>query len=118
MAAFPSYVCIEQGGWAEKPQPSVLRTEMEKGPAMQRRLNSRTLFNVTAALVFRSVSDATAFENWYLNDIDIVDWFDMTHPRTGAAIKARFVGGDIGELVPRGRGFDVTSRTVQLEYFR
>lgn len=118
MASLPSYVCIEQGGWSEAASPSVERTEMERGPAKQKRLNTRRQPKVTATFVFRSAADAIAFEDWYDDVIYTIDWFTMTHPLRGTQIQARFVGGDIGELVPRGRGFGVSSRQVTLEYLR
>lgn len=118
MATLPSYVCIEQGGWSEAASPSVERVEMDRGPAKQRLVNSRRFPQVTATFVFKSRADAIAFEDWYDYDILGIGWFDMIHPLRGTTIQARFVGGDIGELTPRGRGFDVSSRTVTLEYLR
>lgn len=118
MATLPSYVCIEQGGWSEAASPSVERTEMERGPAKQKRLNTNRQPKVTATFVFRSAADAIAFEDWYDYTILAIGWFGMTHPLRGTTVQARFVGGDIGELVPRGRGFGASSRTVTLEYLR
>lgn len=118
MATLPIYVCIEQGGWSEAATPSVERVEMERGPAKQRRINAHRFPQVSATFVFKTKADAIAFETWYDNTILAVGWFDMTHPLRGTTIQARFVGGEIGELVPRGRGFEVSSRTVTLEYMR
>lgn len=118
MAAIPGYVCIEQGGWSEAATPSVERTEMDRGPAKQARVNSHRFPQVTATFVFKTRADAIDFEDWYDYTIQAIGWFDMTHPLRGTTIQARFVGGEIGELVPRGRGFDVSSRTVTLEYLR
>lgn len=118
MASLPSYVCIEQGGWSEDASPSVERVEMERGPAKQVKLNSHRFPQVTATFVFKTKADAAAFEDWYDYTIYGVGWFDMVHPLRGSTIQARFVGGDIGSLTPRGRGFDVSSRTVTLEYMR
>ena len=118
MATLPSYVCIEQGGWSEEPGQSVGRTEMERGPAKERRLNSHRFPKVAAAFVFKTREDAIAVADWYDYTIKVIGWFDMVHPLRGTTIRARFVGGDIGELAPRGRGFEVSSRTVTLEYQR
>ena len=118
MAALPSYVCIEQGGWSEDAMPSVERTEMERGPAKQKLLNTRRMPQATATLVFRSAADAAAFEDWYDYTINRIGWFDMTHPLRGTTIQARFVGGDIGSLAPRGKGFAASSRDVLIEYLR
>ena len=118
MAALPGYVCIEQGGWSERMEPSVERVEMERGAPKERVLNSQVRAEATATLIFRSRADAIAFEDWYLDTIGRIGWFDMEHPLRGTTISVRFVGGDIGELVPRAPNFAVSSRQVRLEYMR
>lgn len=116
MASLPGYVCIEQNGWSEAPAPSVQRTEMERGPAKEKILNSSRQPRVTASFVFRSKADAIAFEDWWEGTLGIIGWFDMIHPLRGTTITARFVGGDIGELSQRSR--EVYTRTATMEYIR
>lgn len=118
MATLPDYVCIEHGGWAEQPVPPVERTEMERGPAKEMRTNSRIRWEVTARFLFKSPEHAIAFEDWYQNTIGVIGYFDLVHPLRGTTISAKFIAGDIGELAPRGRGFQVSSREVRLEYMR
>lgn len=118
MPTFPSYACILEDGYSETIQPSVERTEMERGPPKQMRLNSRVMVQITALLHFSSAADAAAFETWYFDDIGVTGWFDMTHPRTGQAITARFVGGDIGSLSPTRPMFASSERQVTIEYLR
>ena len=118
MAALPEYVCIEQGGWAERPVPSVDRVEMERGAPKQKLLNSQIRWEASATFCFRSKADAVAFENWYVNVIRVIGSFTMEHPETGQTVLANFIAGDIGELVPRAPNFAVSSRQVRLEYMR
>ena len=118
MADFPSYTCFQSGSFSESFDPSVERTEMERGPAKQMKLNSRVMVKFTGNLLFKSKADAASFETWYFDTIGRIGWFNMNHPRTGAAIVARFVGGDIGELSPTGPDWSVSVRPVQIEYLR
>lgn len=118
MPTFPDYACIQHGSYAETIQPSVERTEMERGPPKQMRLNTRVMVQIQASLLFDNKADAALFEDWYFNEIGMIGWFDMEHPRTGAPISARFVGGDIGSLSPLGPSFSPCSRQVTIEYLR
>ena len=118
MAALPSYVAIRFPEWGEGFDPSVLRTEMERGPAKQRIENTHVSKQPKATFLFKSAADAIAFEDWYFDTIGRIGWFDMTHPVTGATIQARFMGGDIGELVPLAPNFAQSQRTVTLEFMR
>ena len=118
MATMPSYVCVGFDGYSESFDPSVERTDMERGLPKQRLMNTQVLAKVNATLNFFSAADAAAFEQWYFDDVHRIEFFDMTHPRTGAAIRARFENGDIGELVPLAPQFAASSRAVVLEYLR
>ena len=118
MAEFPDYVCVSFDNYSESFDPSVERTEMERGPAKQRRINSRVEASINATLTFMSKADAASFESWYFDTIQRIGYFDIEHPRTGQTISARFRGGDIGELTTLTPDFEVTQRQVVLEYMR
>ena len=118
MAEFPSYARVLFDDYSEDFDPSVERTEMERGVPKQRTLNTHVMMNVNATLFFRGKADAAAFESWYFNDIKRIGWFNMTHPRTKQRIVARFVGGKIGTLVPVSRNFAFSKRTLVIEYLR
>lgn len=118
MASFPSYVEILFDGYSETFDPSVERTEMERGMPKQRRINSRVLMKLSCSLLFRSKADIALFETWYFGTIKRVGFFTMTHPRTGATINARFEGGDIGTMIPLLTQFRVARRDVVIEYLR
>ena len=118
MATFPDYVCISAHGYSEEFDPSVLVTEMERGPAKQRVQNTRVVQSLTATLTFTSPIDVSAFESWYFTTIKRIGYFTMEHPRTGQTISARFRGGSIGTLVPLSPGFGVAQRDVVIEYMR
>lgn len=118
MAALPSYVCVLFNGYGESFDPSVERTEMERGPPMERVLNSQVLMQIDAVLLFESLADAAAFEDWYFTTIKRIGYFTMTHPRTLQTITAKFRGGDIGTLVPTSPTFKRSKRNVTFEYLR
>lgn len=118
MATFPSYVKFE---WrtAEEPAPVVLRSEMERGVAKQRRIAADTTVKQPLTLLFDSDAAATNFENWVYTDIGGgADWFDFTSPRTGGTVSARIVGGDIGRLEPAVRTWARSMRQITIEYVR
>lgn len=117
MPALPAYARLLID-YSEGFDPSVQRTEMERGPAKQSIMNTHVMKQPKASLWFRSGADAEAFEAWYFDEIQRIGWFDMRHPRTGVTVQARFVGGDIGELVPLGPNFAPCQRTVALEFMR
>lgn len=118
MPSIPDYVCVQFADYSESFDPSVLRTEMERGVPKQRLLNSQVLVKINATLAFLSAADASAFETWYFGEIKRIGWFTMTHPRTGAPITARFEGGNIGSLVPLATQFAVSQRQLVMEYLR
>lgn len=118
MADFPTYAQILADGFAESFDPSVERTDMERGVPKQRLINSQVLVKLNATLFFRSSADVAAFESWYFDTIKRIGWFQMKHPRTGAAITARFEGGSIGSLSSLAPMFFIASRNVVMEYMR
>lgn len=118
MSEFPSYAQILSDGFTEAFDPAIERTDMERGVPKQRIVNSQVLVKLTATLLFRSPEAVSDFEDWYFNDIGRIGWFQLKHPRTGAAITARFENGAIGTLSPLAPAFFIASRTVVMEYLR
>lgn len=118
MATFPDYACVQFDGYSETFDPSVQRTEMERGVPKQRLLNSQVLVKLNVTLAFRSAEDVAAFDDWYFDVIKRIGWFTMPHPRTLQTINARFENGSIGTLSPRATQFAVAQRTLVLEYLR
>lgn len=119
MATFPSYVKLGWRDTAEKPTPVVLRSEMEKGLARQRRVAADSVVTVPVTAYFDTAADSLAFETWFFGDVGAgAAWFDFTLPRSGAVTQARVVGGDIGQLKPATKNWAFSERTFQLEYVR
>lgn len=118
MAAFPSEICVLIGGYGEEFDPSVERTEMERGVPKQRVTNSQVMAKLHCALLFDTSADVDAFESWYFDTINRIGWFTVRHPRTGATITARFEGGALGALAPVNNNLKRWRRDVTLEYLR
>lgn len=118
MATLPTYVRLLLDGAAEKFDPAIVKSEMERGLAKQRLGNSRVVKKLSATLLFKTAADATAFEDWYFNTIRRIGFFDVVHPRTGQTIAMRFEGGAIGDLVPKVGRFEVATRAVVLEWLQ
>ncbi len=118
MAAFPTAykILIET---SEAPTSVVIRSEMERGVPKQRRIAADALVTVPISVVFFNKQQAADFEDWFYNDISAgADFFDWTDPRTGLAVEARIVGGQLGELVPLRDGYNLSRRSMTLEYLR
>lgn len=109
---------ILYSGYSESFDPSVERTEMERGVPKQRLVNSQVLVKIRCTLFFRSAANQEAFEAWYFNTIKRIGWFPIEHPRTSATVQARFEGGSIGDLIPLYTEFRYSKRDVTLEYLR
>lgn len=118
MASLPSYTTVLFSGLSDSFDPSVTRTEMERGPAKQAIKNSQVLRSINATLMFQSRADALAFETWYFDTIKRIGWFEFHDTRDGQTRSVRFRGGDIGTLTPVRIGFDVSQRNVTLEYYQ
>lgn len=119
MATLPTYVIVRPTGYSEPEfDPSVERTEMERGMPKQRLLNSQVLMKIQLALLVKTSEEAEAFLDWYLLDIQRIGFFTMTHPRTGAPINVRFENGAIGALRSISGTDDLWQRDVVVEYLR
>lgn len=118
MATFPSNLCLLVGGYGEEFDPSVERTEMERGPPKMRVLNSRVMAEIQCRLLFASTDDVGEFEEWYFDTINRIGWFTVQHPRTGATIEARIKDGRLGQLTPINNARRKWQRDLTLEYMR
>jgi hypothetical protein len=119
MATFPNYVKLGWRDTAEQPAPVVLRSEMDRGIAKQRRVSADTVVTVPVTAYFDSATDSANFETWVYTTIHGgADWFDFTLPRTGATVQARIVNGDIGALQPTNKTWAYSQRQFKLEYVR
>lgn len=100
-ATFPTDVPVVLGSYSEERGSAVLRSEMERGVPKQRRMASDVMVTVKVTLQFRDSAHAATFETWLDTQTGAgADWFTWTHPRTGAAVQARIVGGQLGPLTP------------------
>ena len=118
MAAFPNYVKFELAGFSESEDPSVLRTEMERGVPKERLVNSQVMAQMKGIITFFREEDVEAFDTWYFDTIKRIGWFTIRHPRRRITISARFIAGKRGDLVPVKGGFGIATRNIELEYLR
>lgn len=118
MAAFPPDLKI-LFDTSEAPAPVVIRSEMERGVPKQRRTAADALVTVPISVIFFTKQQAADFETWFSGEINAgVDFFDWTDPRTGALREARIVGGQLGELIPLRESYNMSRRSMTLEYVR
>lgn len=120
MPAFPSWVQLVPMDNLEQRTPVVVRSDMERGIPKQRRIAADSLVTLSVTAVFANAQRAEDFEVWFDTDAQAgAAFFDLVHPRTGAVVQARVVGGDIGQLRPLGsRVGSRYSRSFQLEFIR
>lgn len=118
MDIFPAQPRLLSASYSEEFDPSVERTEMERGVPKQRLINSQVMCQLKCVVLFDSSEDVAAFEAWYFGQIRRIGWFTVAHPRTGEALSARFEGGRLGALVPVNNNRRRWRRDVTLEYLR
>jgi hypothetical protein len=119
MAAFPTTIQFEWRDFAEQNASVVLRTEMERGVPKQRRINSDAMVTLTLTMNFKTKAAFAAFDAWFYGDaLAGAAWFDFVHPRTGATVQARFVGGAMGNVRFGMVNLENVLVTSQLEFLR
>jgi len=118
MTSLPSVARVIFDGQVRSFDPSVLRTEMERGVPKQRLENSQVLVKQSMSIYLASIADVEAFEAWYFDEIKRIGWFSMVHPYTGKTITARFEGGAIGSLSPDVKFAGDYRMDVVVEYLR
>lgn len=118
MANFPAYAKLLTDGYSEDFDPSILRTEMERGVPKQRLLNSRVMQELNCTILFSSAADLASFETWYFDTIKRIGWFDFVHPRTRTTVSGRFKEARIGAVQQISPAFGHATRTCTIEYLR
>lgn len=96
MSALPSYVGILRDGFAEqRGKGGLVRSQMESGPAKQRRVATRTMVTRSVRLRIDTKANYLAFVEWFKTDLAMgADWFTFTDPVDGVIKLGRFVGGE------------------------
>lgn len=119
MATWPSGMRYDWRDLSETPDSVVERAEMERGVPKQRRIASDSRVEVQLTLHFDTSAEIDAFETWFYTTIKGgQDFFDWPHPRTGATVQARVVGGQLGALSFLRRPLDRAKRSLKIEYWR
>lgn len=118
MATFPTNLRYDLDGFRESEDPSVLRSEMERGVPKERLINTNVIARMKGTVTFFSKEDIAAFDTWYFDTIKRIGWFDIRHPRTRQIVSARLIGGKRGDLVPITGGFGLAYRELEMEYVR
>ena len=118
MAQLPSNALVMFSNLQNGFDASVERDEMERGPAKERVLNDTVVANQSLSLYFETLAAAEEFEAWYFQVIKRIGWFTMRHPYKSTDITARFIKGDIGQLVPDQHGYGDFRRDTVVEYMR
>lgn len=91
MAVWPAQFCPVINSLQETPPDNVIRSSMDKGPAKVRRRTTANVRPISFRMIL-SKADTEVLDDFYTTDtFSGADEFDFTHPRTGAAVKARFV---------------------------
>lgn len=119
MATFPATIKFDWRDFAEQTASVVQRTEMERGLPKQRRINSDAMTTLTLTMNFKTKAEFAAFDAWFYADAQGgAAWFDFVHPRTGATVQARFVGGAMGSLRFATQTLENILVTSQIEFQR
>ena len=123
MATFPADIPYVLGSATEEVASAVMRSDMERGVPKQRRMASDVMAKVKVTMQFKDIAHHAAFESWYYTQINAgADYFTWQHPRTGATVQARIVGGTLGTLTPiHGTwrpGFQRCRRDATFEYLK
>lgn len=118
MADFPAHLKLDLSGYGEGEDPSVLRTEMERGVPKERLINSDVMAKLKGTVLFLTKQDIEDFDTWYFDTIKRIGWFNIRHPRTRQILSVRLIAGKRGELTAIKAGFGIASRALEMEYLR
>lgn len=92
MATWPaSLPAPALGTLRETPPDNVIRSKMDKGPDKTRRRTTANIRPISFTLKLTPAQTATLDTFYDTTTFSGADEFDYTHPRTGDAVKARFV---------------------------
>ena len=98
MATFPSGK-ITTSGFKRQRVSSVIRSDMESGPAKQALRASRDYIRFPVTYLFTD-TEYGVFDVWVRDTINTVGTFDWTDPVSDTVMTARIVEGDISEASP------------------
>jgi hypothetical protein len=119
MASFPTYVDYLWRDLAESDAPIVIRSDMDRGVAHQRRIASDVVVSVSVTVLFRTKKQEADFMNWFDKEIGSgASWFVWLHPKLNSNVNARIVAGSLGPLKPSTRTWDFSQRSMTIEYLR
>jgi hypothetical protein len=118
--SFPEYAKIQTDSFQEAPGAVMRRTQMERGVPKQTRFQSDVLVTVSFTVLFLTLDDQQAFDDWYYTDAGMgTVWFDWLDPRANVTRSVRVVANSMGplkQLQPLAVGLG--SRSIQLEYLK
>lgn len=96
MPTFPATLPdIQRSGYSLEPQNPVIRTEMEAGPARQRKAQTTVPVDITVKWIFTNAQYST-FKSFWASDVNNgTDWFDLAIQDAGgvATAEVRFKEG-------------------------
>lgn len=75
----------------ETPPNNVIRSSMDRGPAKLRRRTTANIRPLSFSLMLTPEQTQILDDFFTTDTFSGAEQFDFTHPRTGAAVKARFV---------------------------
>lgn len=91
MATWPAGFCALAGSYTESSPNNTIRTSMDRGPDKVRRRTTANIRPISFKMLLSKTRLAT-FEAFYEDEtFGGAEAFDFTHPRTGEAVRARFV---------------------------
>lgn len=118
MPAFPNTLPeLSVASFQEQIGDGVIRSVMDVGPAKVRRRSSAVVHGLTGDLAGLTDSQVSTLMTFYTTTLSGgVLAFDLTHPRTGATVQARFVSPPtIRPLTPRASPTPRFTATLSLE---
>lgn len=87
---------VPQKGFTESIGLNVIRSNMDSGPAKQRRRGTRT--NTMDLSFIMTTAQCDTLETFIENTLQGVKRFSFPHPRTSATVEVRIVPGSDGEF--------------------